>query len=351
MTDVSTIPPGKVYLIGEDHERMQPILKELDARGIPTEVWNTMGGTLVSTREPPRGVFFCRQSPSAWARGNTSSATYARELLRWLEFHGRRVINGSTALDIETSKSMQMMYLTAAGLNTPFTALHQGLAQTSKEAATTFRHEPVILKPNHGGSGKGIQSFESGGMLAESIRDTFASMQVLSCDNLWVTQALLGEHTDDVSVMKSILRFEVMDGKVQRDYILQIRAPATEFSLCPCDPRSSKILTNVEFKMLQDPLRISGFRDDQPAFDAFCAKIEHAFATAGALVGSVEGMVLIDRYPELAEEYPTPHEPVLFEMNLNTNYNEIAETKAGVKPGVIRLVDMLEREYNLTLLH
>ena len=147
----STVIP-RVYIIGEDHERMQSLLQRLDARGVPTEVWNTAHGALVPTCAPPPGILLCRQSPSAWSRGHGSGTAYAKELLRWLEHHGATVINGSQALDVETSKALQMMHLHSAGLNTPLTVLQQGVAQVALE--TPAFHTPVIVKPNHGGSGK-----------------------------------------------------------------------------------------------------------------------------------------------------------------------------------------------------
>lgn len=335
----------KVYIIGEDHERMQVFVKELDARGIPTEIWNTSNGAIVSTRPPPPGVFYCRQSPSAPGRDHPTASAYARELLRWLEFHDACVVNGSTALDTETSKNLQIMTLHAAGLNTPFTIVQHGVFQTALEASRFTC--PVILKPNHGGSGRGVQSFEHGKAAAQGIKTLSAADRAVAIDNLWCLQALIGPYSDDVTAVKSILRFEIINGMVQRDYVLKITAPCKEFSLCPCDPRGAAIMDRINFMVLRNPLSIPGFHDDPDKFDVFCAKIEHAFALSNALVGSVEGVVLFDAEDgsDDAQLYGTPHEPVLFEMNFNTNYNERAEVAAGIPSGVSRLVDMLEALY------
>jgi hypothetical protein len=330
----------KVYIIGEDHDRMQVFLKELDARGVPTEVWNTSRGAIVSTLPPPPGVFYCRQSPSATGRGNPHAAAYAREILRWLEFHGSTVVNGCKALDTETSKSLQVMAMHAANLNTPFTIVQQGVVQTVTEAARFT--VPVILKPNHGGSGRGVQSFDCGRSAAAAIKNLSGADRALAPDSLWCLQALLGKYTDDETAVRSILRIEVIGGLVQRDYILKITAPCKEFSLCPCDPRGAALLDRISFMVLRNPLTIPGFDGDDAKFDAFCKKIEAAFRLCSASVGSVEAVVLWEDDYASALAYPTPHEPVLFEMNFNTNYNERAEAAAGIKSGVLRVVDMLQ---------
>ena len=333
----------KVYVIGEDHDRMQVFLKELNARSIPTEVWNTARGAIVSTRPPPPGIYYCRQSPSAMGRDHPHATAYAREILRWLEFHGINVVNGSKALDAETSKSLQIMTLHAVGLNTPFTIVQQGVAQTVAEAALFT--VPLIVKPNHGGSGRGVQSFDGGRSAALGIRNMSQTDRQNAPDSLWCLQTLLGVYTNDETAVRSILRMEVIDGRVQRDYILKITAPCKEFSLCPCDPRGAALLDKISFMVLRNPLTIPGFDGSAEKFDAFCNKIEHAFRLCDARVGSVEAVVLWEDCPDAAAAYPTPYEPVLFEMNFNTNYNERAEEAAGIRPGAARVVDMLERLY------
>jgi glutathione synthase/RimK-type ligase-like ATP-grasp enzyme len=84
-------------------------------------------------------------SPSSHTRGHRESVDYTRELLVWLESHGRRVINGSRALALEISKVRQYEALRQAGLRTPHTVAVAGGPQTLKEAA---RHLPVPSSPS-----------------------------------------------------------------------------------------------------------------------------------------------------------------------------------------------------------
>jgi hypothetical protein len=263
---------------------------------------------------------------------------YAKELVRWLEFHGAEVVNGSRVLDVECSKALQMMYCAAAGLNTPSTTLQHGLRQTMVQAAVGYRDSPLIMKPNHGGSGTNVDAYTNGRDLQHSLR---YSRIAPSPGDQWVIQTLLGSFSRDPTVTKSILRFEVVDGVVQRDYVVKITAPSAEFSLCPCDPRTEKILNSISFRILANPLTVPGFKEDPEVFDAFCKKVELAFALIGAKVGSVEAIVLWQDYPEQAKDYPHPKEPVIFEMNFSANYNPTAESAAEIRSGVSRICDML----------
>jgi hypothetical protein len=346
---VSLPAPPRVYIIGEDHMRMQPLLKELQRRGVPTQVWNTEAGALDPTVPPPPGVFFCRQSPSAGCREHASSIPYAKQLLAVLDLYGACVINGSRALEVETSKALQLAILHACGLNTPRTLLCQGLYQVQTEARYLPPGVPLICKPNTGGSGTGIDSFESAAQLYNKVQYDVGSMLPHTPDGLWLVQAYLGAYTNEVTAVRSIVRMEVVDGRVQRDYFIKITAPAKEFSLCPCDPRSADVLSRMQFMIIKDPLTIPGFRDDPEALDAFCAKVEAAFRLAGSAVGSIEVAILVKDVPEQAGAYPTPHEPVVFDFNTcNTNYNTLAEEAAEIEPGVSRVARMLaDRFYAL----
>lgn len=65
-------------------------------------------------------------------------------MLRWLEWHGRRVINGSSVLRFEMSKAAQHMLLDAAGLHTPQTVVAVGQMNIT-EAARRLGLSPFIL--------------------------------------------------------------------------------------------------------------------------------------------------------------------------------------------------------------
>src|SRR5205814_8474168 len=80
--------------------------------------------------------------------------------------HGRRVINGARALDLEISKSRQYAALEAAGIRTPRTVLVAGKQHLVAAARRHFDGGPVILKPNRGGKGLGVRLFHTAEALA-----------------------------------------------------------------------------------------------------------------------------------------------------------------------------------------
>ena len=118
------------------------------------------------TVEPRLGVVLNRMSPSAYLRGHGRAIGYTRELLPYLEERGAQVINGSGAFAIETSKVAQLRLLARLGLRAPRARVIND-PTLALEAAEGFDF-PVVVKPNVGGSGAGIQRFDSIAILAEA---------------------------------------------------------------------------------------------------------------------------------------------------------------------------------------
>ncbi|MEM7250759.1 MAG: alpha-L-glutamate ligase [Pseudomonadota bacterium] len=150
---------SRVFLLHENPEWVAPLESALDTLAIPFEVWNIAEGALDLDTVPPFGVFYCRMSASAHTRGHHLAAEYATALLLWLERHERPVVNGSRSVLVETSKVRQYMALTEAGLRVPPTRVAVGAAQV--RAAAAGLGYPLIVKPNRGGKGLGVQKFDS----------------------------------------------------------------------------------------------------------------------------------------------------------------------------------------------
>src|SRR5260370_7702648 len=68
-------------------------------------------------------LFFNRMSASAYLRGNSQGIFFTHSYLAHLEAAGVRVINGSRAFEIETSKARQLQLLNSLGLSLPKTPL------------------------------------------------------------------------------------------------------------------------------------------------------------------------------------------------------------------------------------
>ena len=90
-------------------------------------------------------------------RGHVHTVELARQFLYWLESHGRRVINGLCAFELEMSKLRQDLVLRRHGIRTPRTVLAVGREHLI-EAAATF-DGPFITKHDQGGKGLGIRLF------------------------------------------------------------------------------------------------------------------------------------------------------------------------------------------------
>ncbi|MFO7690546.1 MAG: alpha-L-glutamate ligase, partial [Cryobacterium sp.] len=120
MTMLPATTPS-VYILHENAEWLPPLLAALDAEGVPHVEWMLAGGSIDLSQEPPHGVFWSRLSASSHTRGHPFAKEYARSVLRWLEAHGRRVVNGSQVAELEVSKVAQFLELTVAGFDVPAT--------------------------------------------------------------------------------------------------------------------------------------------------------------------------------------------------------------------------------------
>ncbi|HXF82552.1 MAG TPA: hypothetical protein VNN19_07360 [bacterium] len=168
-------------------------------------------------------VVLNRMSPSASLRGHGRAIAYTRELLRHLEAAGVDVINGSRAFALETSKVAQLRLLRSLGLRAPRARVINDPAQAAAAAeALAF---PVVVKPNIGGSGAGIQRFETPAALREAVR---AGAIDLGVEGVALVQEFLPPRDGH------IVRVEVLDGQ----YLYAIAVypdPNAGFNLCPAD--------------------------------------------------------------------------------------------------------------------
>lgn len=148
------------FVLYENPDWMPPLRRELDRAGIAFEEWFLHKAEIDLDSVPPEGVFVNRISPSSHTRGHEDSISLGREVLPWLESHGRRVINGANAFALEVSKVRQYAALRRAGLRTPRTIAVTGGPQAWKSAARRMP-VPFITKHNCGGKGLGVQLFRT----------------------------------------------------------------------------------------------------------------------------------------------------------------------------------------------
>src|SRR6201995_3259581 len=154
-----------IHVIHENTAWLEPLASALDRQGLPWRDWFLDRGVFDLSRAPPAGVFYNRMSASSHTRDHRYAAEFTAAVLAWLTRWGRRVVNGPAALDLEISKARQYAALEAQGVATPRTVLVCGRNQVVAAALRHFPNQPVILKPNRGGKGLGVQLFAS----AESV--------------------------------------------------------------------------------------------------------------------------------------------------------------------------------------
>src|SRR5581483_11198754 len=146
----------KIHVLHENATWVEPLRAAFQTEGLPFAEWFLDEGTVDLEAPPPEGVFYNRMSASSYTRDHRYGPELTAIVLAWLERHGRRVVNDSRAVALEVSKAAQYAALAASGIRTPRTIAAVG-RQKLIEAADAFPAGPLILKPNRGGKGHGVQ--------------------------------------------------------------------------------------------------------------------------------------------------------------------------------------------------
>ena len=171
--------------------------------------------------EPPAGVFYNRMSASSHTRDHRYGAEYAGAVLAWLARHGRRVVNGERALQLEISKVAQYEALARFGIPSPPT-----IAVVSKEHIARAAGRlgfPLILKHNRGGKGPGVRLFLSAAALAEHLASPDFVEPV---DGITLVQRYVK------APAPFITRVEFVGGR----FLYAVRVDTSQgFELCPAD--------------------------------------------------------------------------------------------------------------------
>src|SRR6516164_10974693 len=148
-----------IQVIHENAVWLDPLAAALDRQALPWRDWFLDRGVFDVSQPPPEGIFYNRMSASSHTRDHRYAAELTASVLTWLERYGRRVVNGSRALDLEISKVRQYAALEAAGIRTPDTVLVAGKELLVAAARKHFAAGAFILKPNRGGKGLGVRLF------------------------------------------------------------------------------------------------------------------------------------------------------------------------------------------------
>lgn len=296
-------PVGILY---EHPHWFVPLFAELDRRGIAYEPIHA--GNLLfdpADRERRHSLVVNRMSPSAWTRGHTRAIFSTLHYLAHLEQVGTPVLNGHDAYLMELSKARQLGLLASLGIAHPRTRVIDDPTQAAEAAAGL--EFPVLVKPNIGGSGAGITSYESREALARAEID-------LGVDGTALVQEQLPAEGD------AIVRIEILDGRFL--YAIRLRLIPGGFNLCPAD--------YCELPGVADG--VSGRGLPVEAFDPPAAVVEDAkriVAAAGIDLGGVEYLV-----------NARTGEPTFYDVNALSNFVANAADVVGFDP-FVELVDLI----------
>jgi len=316
-----------IYILHENPEWIPPFARAFNNAGIEFKEILLTQGSIDLDNPPPKGIFWSRLSASSHTRGNTFSKEYGRAILKWLEFHNRRVINGSEVLEFEVSKVAQYLALNKAGFRTPKTLAVFG--KKDLNLAKNFK-TPFISKHNQGGKGLGVRLFND--------YESFES---------YVNSEEFENAIDDINLIQEyihskqafITRYEFIAGKFH--YAVRVDTSAGDFELCPAEACELEKKPLPEFASgACDIAGIDKFslREDIKADDDFVIRLENFLKTYKIEVAGIEVI-------------QTPNdELVVYDINTNTNYNKAVEEKLriqGKKAAADKIVEFLNNEFQL----
>jgi hypothetical protein len=293
----------QIHVLHENDAWVVPLRAAFAAQGARHAEWFLDTGLLDLTQPPPEGVFYNRMSASSHTRDHTYAPEYAGAVIEWLERHGRAVVNGRRALQLELSKVAQYQALAAHGIPTPETIAVLGV-QHIPEAAEKLGF-PVILKHNRAGKGLGVRLVRS----AEGLRQALdllaadADPHAHPRDGIWLVQRYIE------APEPCITRAEFIGGK----FLYAVRVDTSEgFELCPADACQAGEGEVCPAVAVSEKFRI---------LDGFAHPLIHrmeAFLLANGIgVGAIE--FITDRHGRT----------FAYDVNTNTNYNAEAERRAG----------------------
>lgn len=223
-------------------------------------------------------LLFNRMSPSANSRQHGSGIFHTLAYLEHLALMGVRVINGARAFRYEISKASQHSLLKSLGLgHIPSRVIH---APDQVLAAANGLRYPILIKPNIGGSGKGIVRYQSQRELEAAVA---AGELDLGYDNVAMVQEFVPARGGYIT------RVETLNGRFL--YAIRVHLSGQTFDLCPadiCQTASGESLNNAcVVEAAKAGLKVEGY---QPPSEVIHA-VERIVAAAAIDVGGIEYMI------------------------------------------------------------
>src|SRR5262245_10943087 len=289
----------RIFVLHENTPWVEPLRREFAAIDAPFSEWFLDRGLVELTSAPPEGIFYNRMSASSHTRGHRYAPEYTAAVLAWLTRHGRTIVNGERALQLEISKVAQYEGLTKFGVETPATIAAIGREHIPLAAATIGY--PIILKHNRAGKGLGVKLIYSTAALEEHLAsEAFED----SVDGIMLVQRYIK------APEPFITRVEFIGGQL----LYAVRVDTSQgFALCPAD--ACQIEQPSEACPAVAP--VDKFQI-VPRFEHPLIPAWQSFLAASDIgIAGIEFIV-----DEQGRAYT-------YDVNTNTNYNPDAETKDG----------------------
>jgi predicted ATP-grasp superfamily ATP-dependent carboligase len=310
------------FAIFHEHpDWFKPLFTELEKHGIAYKsIDPTRHHYAIEERAPQFSLFFNRMSPSAYLRDGIQGTFYTLNYLKHLEHHGIRVINGYRAFTYETSKALQLMLMQQLGIKYPKAHVVNHTSQI--EAATEGLRFPIVIKANIGGSGAGIEKFNS----IEEVREAINNNQIdFGVDHTALVQEFIPARGGYIS------RVETLGGKYL--YAIRVYTNGESFNLCPADicqtTTGQDLVRNAcALDAPKNGLKVEAFTPS----DEIIKNIETLVQQSGIDVGGIE-YIIDDRDGEV----------LYYDVNALSNFVADAVNVIGFNPHE-RLVAYLEQE-------
>jgi hypothetical protein len=201
----------------------EPLFRELDRRGVPWKRVQTQDYMFDPTDlNAPASVMFNRLAMSSFLRQSEHAIFHGLAAVSHWELAGARVINGSHALHIDTSKARQLSLFRSLGLNVPQTRVVHRLDDIPLAAGRIGF--PLVVKPNIGGSGSGVARYDSTEDLRVKLADGAISKPI---DGVTLVQDYVPARDGRV------IRCETLNGQFL--YAIALNGAGSTFDLCPAD--------------------------------------------------------------------------------------------------------------------
>lgn len=296
----------------------QPLFDLLDSRGIVYEKLHAgFHQYNPQQRELDYSVVLNRISSSSYMRGHGQGIFYSKAFIAYLEQNGVRVINGSKATEIETSKALQLLLMQRLGLAFPKTIIVNHANQIV--AAAEQLQFPIAVKPNIGGAGAGIIKFNTMAGLQEAVESNSIHLGIDETALVQEFVPVRGGH---------INRVETLNGKFL--YAIKVFTTGESFNLCPAEicqigeepaEEGDMCLTTA----VKRGLKVEAFTPPAEVITS----VEKLVQEAGIDVGGIEYMI-DDRNGDI----------LYYDINALSNFIADAENVVGFNP-FENLVDLI----------